>query len=150
MIHNAVTALLLAGIVSTLPTDLERRQWPGKCTVGIEFGATFVPRPISGGSPQVVDSAYSYILGSDGVQTNENVIQINDNEVQGRGDYAGREDWYITSGGMDKYAVVDYCVATLGGVTWDSRNAPAGTCDIYSGSGPFYMKGGCRCRFDCY
>ena len=122
----------------TIPSDLEtrrtqatgtehqimERQWAGKCTIGMDFENQY--------------NWNSYIVGSDGRQTNNQASKSDYGntgvKMEGRGSYGGVSggDYYIVGYTGRNFEPFWSCSVTFNGVTFDVASAPPGTCDFYN------------------
>jgi hypothetical protein len=91
-ILSALTLAMVAITTTTSPTSLAERHYAGKCTVGIESVNSQYPGRNSGtggaGNTQM-HHMYAYIVGSDGVRTNENVYNTGRYSVHASGNCGG-------------------------------------------------------------
>lgn len=124
----AITIPLDLGTRRTQATGTEHelieRQWAGKCTIGMDFENQY--------------NWNSYIVGSDGRQTNNQASKSDYGstgvKVEGRGSYGGASggDYFIVGYTGRGFEPFWSCSVTFNGVTFDVASAPAGTCDFYN------------------
>lgn len=126
---------------------------PGKCTIGINKQDNFFwgGGGDNAGGNVVSNQAYGFIVGTNGDLTKTSLHDgPEDRQTESTGSYGGigGGDFSVTTFLQGVDPIMD-CTVTFRGQTFTQSEVDDGTCDVYSGGGPFKGTSGCRCRFDC-